>query len=405
MKTLLMSISMLITVPAFSAGTKTVYDAGWKSLQNEKPEGQKNDSIKCYTSDPKKTKWRVKPFEYNPDVATRAKEAKVIVINFNPKFKNGKRLIESVGARDPKEYSNILVKEIRECSGGYINYKIVDFIEADDFPEKIDGFKYDEKSYLKARKTGNIHRPDRSDYRKIFEKYDLINRCKNEGITEIWMWGGGGFGFDELAMYFPKRHARFAPTDNPWFYRPYEIPEEIGHSVWVMGFNYDCGPDNMLHSYGHRCESILALVFGHGLWNHKYFGKDPWNTFTMLNKDDKKKPSHCGNIHYPPNGVSDYDYGNKKSVKTYADAWKNYPDLSKGKARTINCKEWYDKEQGYQYGYMKWWMKHIPKNKGYTKWGYNNWWVYIANTDEDLPDLPRNYKEKKFELPGSGIRY
>ncbi len=40
-----------------------------------------------------------------------------------------------------------------------------------------------------------------------------------------------------------------------------------------------------------------------------------------------------------------------------------------------------------QYGYQIWYLSHIPKTPGYTKWGYNNWWVYIANTDEDLPDL------------------
>ncbi len=42
-------------------------------------------------------------------------------------------------------------------------------------------------------------------------------------------------------MYIPHRYARFAPTQNPWFYRPYEIPPECNHTVWVMGFNYECG--------------------------------------------------------------------------------------------------------------------------------------------------------------------
>ena len=88
-----------------------------------------------------------------------------------------------------------------------------------------------------------------------------------------------------------------------------------------------------------------------------------------------------GNCHVPPNGQSGYDYNNKRKVLSWADNWRNYPDL-RGKPRTVGSDDWGDN----QFGYMKWLLERVPKYPGYTEYGYNNWWVYIANTDEDLPD-------------------
>lgn len=191
-------------------------------------------------------------------------------------------------------------------------------------------------------------------------------------------------------MYIPKRYARFAPTQNPWFYRPYEIPPECNRTVWVMGFNYEVGPDNMIHTYSHRAESILALVFGHGEWDKNLVGRDPWNTFTQLEMDFHGTPSQVGNVHVPPNGQSGYDYNTPRSVLSYADAWQTlYPNMASAKPRMISSAEWGNNQLGYQ----KWWLSHLPRAAGYTKWGYNNWWVYVANTDEDLPDLPARQQD------------
>ena len=41
----------------------------------------------------------------------------------------------------------------------------------------------------------------------------------------------------------------------------------------------------------------------------------------------------------------------------------------------------------YQPDREKWILERVPKFPGATRWGHNNWWVHIANTDEDLPEL------------------
>ena len=160
-----------------------------------------------------------------------------------------------------------------------MNYEIVDFVELDVYPEKVDGFVYDDESFLAVRDGTPSHDPDRSHYGKILESVSVVERIRAGEVHEVWLWGGTYYGFDELAMYIPKRYARFAPTDNPWFYRPYDIPEEVGRTVWVMGFNYEVGADNMIHSYTHRVESILALQVAEGRWDKALRNRDPWNTY------------------------------------------------------------------------------------------------------------------------------
>ena len=356
----------------------------WKCLPERAPKGEMEENIKCYMEDPKTSDWQPPNFNYDHQVAVMPIKAKVIVLIYDPVLKSqgNQKLTEYLKARDPRKLSQFLCDIIRDSSDGYVNYEIVDIIEHDQFNKKIDGFTYTEETFLDARKNSTWHQPDRSDYRTIFEENDLIRRCKEEGITEVWIWGAGGFGYDELAMYIPNRYARFAPTLNPWFYRPYEIPPEIGHTVWVMGFNYECGPDNMIHSYGHRVESIMSLVFARGTWEAELYGEDPWNTFTAIPEGDKNPvPANIGNVHVPPNGDHGYDYSNTNRVFSFVNAWHSYPDLSEGRARMIGKEEW----EGDQLGYQQWWLRQLPKKPGYTKWGYNNWWVYIANTDEDLP--------------------
>ena len=378
--------AILLTATLLASTLTADASPPWKSLPEARPLGNQADTGSYTLPNPAATKWKEPKFVYDEPVAIKPKLAKVIVLIYNPVLKSegGKTLIQYLKANDPREYSHVLADVIHMASGGYITYEIVDIIEHDAFTMKTDGFRYTEESYLEVRKDNKkAHQPDRSDYRKIFEDNKLVERIKKEGITEVWIWGAGWFGYDELAMYIPNRYARFAPTDNPWFYRPYEIPPECGRTVWVMGFNYEVGADNMIHSYSHRVESILALQLGHGLWRKDLRGKDPWNTFSSLELDHPGKPSHVGNCHVPPNGKEGYDYNDSRSVLSYADNWLRYPDLS-GPPRLIGSSEWGNT----QYGYQIWWLSHIPSAPGYTKFGYNNWWVYIANTDEDLPDRP-----------------
>ncbi len=365
----------------------------WRSLPERQPDGVIANTGAHIIGKAQKTAWQRPPFDYDPAVATGRKEAKVVVLIYNPvlETQGGKTLIQHVGGNDPRHYARILVDVIRQASWGYVNYEIVDVIEVDGYPAKVDGFRYDDAAFLAAR-AKQEWQPATCSYRALLEENGLVERCQKEAITEVWLWGASGMHFDEFAGFIPNRYARFGPTDNPWLYRPYDIPAELARTTWVMGFNYEVGADNMVHSYTHRVESMAALAFADGTWDPKV-ERDPWNVFSWLEMDTPGTPSMVGNCHVPPNGQAGYDYGNARVVASWSDAWARFPDL-RGTPRPVSKEDW----GGTQFGYQKWILERVPKGPGSTRYGYNNWWVYIANVDADLAEWPAPARDR-FVLP------
>ena len=101
---------------------------------------------------------------------------------------------------------------------------------------------------------------------------------------------------------------------------------------------------------------------------------------------DKDFPgeSHVGSCHYAPNSARDYDWGNERYVETHALDWRSYPKL-RGVKVWMNCRDGWGPDGATHH---KWWLGLLPKAPGKTKHGWNNWWIYIANFDENLEDLP-----------------
>jgi hypothetical protein len=190
---------------------------------------------------------------------------RVLAINYDPVLSNGVRLSKAMKWNDPRPITTNLLRYLRESSGGFARYQLVNFIDVDAFPAQRDGFRYDKQSFREMWKDKKkAHKPDSVSYGAIFKENNLVERIKSDELNEIWIWGAPYFGTDEYAVKIPGDRV-FYPTDNPWFYRPYDIPD-CGRTVWIMGFNYEVGEDNALHSYGHRVEGILSLTLGRGIW-------------------------------------------------------------------------------------------------------------------------------------------
>jgi hypothetical protein len=310
---------------------------------------------------------------------------KVIVLNFDPvlRSKGGVRLSRFMNWQDPHALTSGIVRDLREVSYGFAHYDVVEFIDVDAFPAKRDGFRYDEASYLEMwADREKAHQPDAISYARVFEELRLVDRIRLDEIREIWMWGAPYFGADEYAMKIPGDRI-FYPTDNPWFYRPYDIPD-CGKTVWVMGWNYERGAAEAIHSYGHRCEGILSLTIGRGIWDHKKTPGNLWNHFTKQSVDFPND-AQVGNVHGGPNARAGYDYAQQNSVLSAADDWLNYPRLT-GAKKLVNCEAWGGPD--YHLNYMKWWLKHLPHAASSTEGFYDNWWQYVANYDEAVRTLP-----------------
>jgi hypothetical protein len=307
---------------------------------------------------------------------------RILAINYDPVLSNDVRLSKAMKWNDPRPMTTNLLRYLREASGGFARYELVNFIDVDAFPSKRDGFRYDAQTFGEMWKDKKkAHKPDGISYAAIFRENNLLERIKSDELNEIWIWGAPYFGTDEYAMKIPGDRV-FYPTDNPWFYRPYDIPD-CGRTVWVMGFNYEVGEDNALHSYGHRVEGVLSLTLGRGIWEGAAGETNAWNRFTRHGKqfpDD----SHVGNVHYAPNSRSDYDYGRTNVVMSAADDWFNYPQLT-GDKKPVNCDTW---GRPHHLNFMKWWLNHLPKNAGITDGFYNNWWRYVVDYDNAVEQLP-----------------
>jgi len=319
-----------------------------------------------------------------PALDTNHCVVRTLVVNYDPVLRGheGIRLSRHFNWNDPRPMTTNLVRHLRESSGGLVEYQIVDWIDVDAFPAKRDGFRYTEQSFVEMWKDRKkAHQPDGVSYAAIFRELNLVERVRREDIRDIWIWGAPYFGTDEYAMKIPGDLTHY-PTDNPWFYRPYDIPDS-GRTVWVMGFNYEVGEDNALHSFGHRCEGILALTVGRGVWSDAAGETNAWSRFTRQ-AAEFPNDAQVGNVHGGPNAKSGYDYGQTNAVLSAADDWFSYPHLTGAKS-LVNCDTW---GRPHHLNFMRWWLNHLPKNAAITDGCFNNWWRYIVDYDEAVKELP-----------------
>lgn len=308
----------------------------------------------------------------------------VIVICFDPVLKTRQqmKLHQYFRWSDPWKLTERMVEDARACSGGYVDYRVVEKIDHDGFTKFRNDFTYTEEAFLamweKDRTKANR---GMTSFQWLFQQFDLAAKIKARDVREIWLWGAPYMQWDELHWKTPGDRIPY-PTENPWFYRPYDIPD-IGRTLWIMGWNYERGEGEMLESYGHRIESVLSLTVGQGVWDPQRSRDNAWNQFTRVDKDFPGA-AEVGSVHYAPNSKSDYDWNNATEVWTYADDWFTYPHRPRQR-KLLNARS-----GGWEgiIGHHRWWMNHLPRNPGVTNGFYNNWWQYIVNYDEALRQLP-----------------
>jgi hypothetical protein len=118
-------------------------------------------------------------------------------------------------------------------------------------------------------------------------------------------------------------------------------------------------------------------------WDPKSQNPTPWDLFTRIDMDLPGQ-AHVGNIHFPPNGTSGYDYGNTRMVKSRAENWFRYPYLF-DQTSDVNVSTWYYSAgdplaEGLDHlGYLRWWYNHLPRYVGVTDGVLNNWWHYVVD--------------------------
>ena len=195
-------------------------------------------------------------------------QVNVLVISFDPvlKTRQNLRLHDYLKWSDPWQLTDKMVEDARRCSNGYVDYRVVERIDFDGFSTFRDGFTYTEQAYLEMwEKDRDQANPGMTSFEWLFRQFDLAAKIQAMNLREIWLWGAPYMAWDEFHWKTPGDQLPY-PTDNPWFYRPYDIPD-VGRTIWIMGWNYERGEGEMLESYCHRIESVLALTVGRGAWD------------------------------------------------------------------------------------------------------------------------------------------
>ncbi len=273
--------------------------------------------------------------------------------------------------QDPKKLMEDYKDSLNSLSGGVINYEIVKVYEND---QLFTHFRGTEEILSLQKIVDLLSEPDWAtlkkesttfNYKKFIEYYGFCEMRDKGEINEVWLWTFPFAGAWE---------STFAGINSFWLNSNPVQGTSCKDLLTVMGLNYERVMSLALESYGHRFESIMRRVYGR--WDHKSKELNNWELYTSYDKVAPDK-AHIGNIHFPPNGLNDYDWKNITKVKTYADIWYAYPSLTPITPRWVNCEEW----DCSHLGYMSWWYRHIPKYKGINQRDghLNNWWHYVVD--------------------------
>lgn len=304
-----------------------------------------------------------------PAIRESPLSVRVLVLNFDPFVTvNGKktRLHVAGGWNDPRELARGYMEDVKKGSRGYIEYTIVDWRDIDEFPQKVDGFRYTAESYMHGLRSGQWHQPDGLDYPMMAKNNGIAALLNSGKIDEVWMFGAPYFGFWESAMIGP----------GAFFINGGVYPDEsFRRPIAIMGFNYERGVAEMLHNLCHRAESTMSRFFGG--WKVEEL-TTPWARFAANEK--QSGTAAVGTCHYPPNAEKDYDYANERFVESTANDWLNWPNLT-GKKERINREAWGGPD--YHRNYMVWWFTRLPNAYGIDAEGRPlNWWKYLFRFTE-----------------------
>lgn len=292
-------------------------------------------------------------------------QPRVLAIIHNPVIRaEGQRKLHQVlGWHDPDDLARRYIADVRDCSYGLVNYTIAKRVEVDGFPVKVDGFRYTPESYLRSWRSGRgFHQPDGVDYPRLLAEFDVIPQINRGEIDEVWLFAFPYAGYYESIMVGPGAFWCNAP--------PLALP--AARRFVVMGFNYERGVGEMLEDLGHRAESILAHAF-----RHTAGAANLWERFTRYDATHPGR-AECGNVHFAPNSVRDYDWGNPRPVLSQCDNWLKFPDLS-GTARRVTCAEW---GHGDIRQHHLWWFRHFPHVAGESQGLAHNWWPYVIDPNQ-----------------------
>jgi hypothetical protein len=304
-----------------------------------------------------------------PGVNPDALAPKALLYIYDPLVASrGKKPLHQVyGWFDPVELTAQVVQDLFKSSHGLVHYQVIETNVINGYSAHLDGFRYNDETFAEAWKTKKFHEPG-FDYARFIQDYGIALRIESGEADEVWVYSYPGSGMWESTM---------AGEGGYWCNSSPVQGVPSSRLFVVMGWNYERGVAEAIHSYGHRTESIMVHFYKQ--WEPRRVNN--WSAFALLNKDASGLGG-VGNVHFPVNALSDYEYGSDRMVTSSADDWYNYPNF-KGITSSVNVRTWSPQLSDPQRDYLNWWYHHLPHFSGRgPDFFLNNWWRYIVDIDQ-----------------------
>jgi hypothetical protein len=301
----------------------------------------------------------------SPSEPARILNRNVLLLVFDPVMEpaTGRTLSHVQHWQRVEQLVSAFIGDLLRVSAGLARYQIAQRVDIDEFPVGVDGFRYTPAAYLDVlRGIARPHLPQEANYQAILRAHNIPGRVASGEIDEVWIFAFPHAGFYESRMAGPAAFWCNAPA--------LRGSEASGRRYVVMGFSYERTVGEMHESYCHRVESIMGKTF------ERLTGEaNLWQRFTRYDRNTPGKAA-CGNVHFAPNSVRDYDWNNPAQVMSECYDWlRNFPHL-KGDVRVVNASEW---GGGDIRAHHTWWLNHLPKVAGRTFGIHNNWWQYVVD--------------------------
>lgn len=293
-------------------------------------------------------------------------ELRVAVVIHDPLLEQfgGRRLHEAFNWHDPDQLLQRYIADLRLASGGIARYTVVERHLVDAYPQKLDGFRYNDERYMRCWRLGSgFHQPDAVDYQLLLDEFDLVRKVVQGQIDEVWLFAFPFAGYYESHMV----GAGAIWCNSP----PLLERSDCTRRFVIMGFNYERDVGCMLENFGHRVESIMAHVY-----RHQRGEANLWERFIRY-EQSHPGGAECGNVHFAPSSTHDYDWDNPRPVMARADNWYRFPNLS-GPPRELRADEWGGGDMRLHH---LWWLDHLPRAPGATNGIMHNWWRYVLRPD------------------------
>jgi hypothetical protein len=204
----------------------------------------------------------------------------------------------------------------------------------------------------------------RPDYIQILEREDVCHLVDEHGVKEVWLWGYHHGNIEPAESNMAGPHGDISNSE-----RAPDLPV-CGRTYTVYNYNYSRGLGEALENHGHQFEAVLGHVDGHGLFADFV---DPYG-------QPSPAVNSCGNVHFPPNGIADYDWRNTTVVESDCLHWN---PQGTGQPASVSCADWTCNDDGGE-TYKVWWMMNFPGRDNRLVLNGNrlrNWWDSIANFD------------------------